>query len=54
VWPGCFNGGGALWKARKVGFAPRQIIFNGLAKTRAEIGEALAAGTRGLESARRP
>lgn len=42
------NGGGELWKARKVGFAPRQIIFNGVAKTRAEIGEALEIGIRSL------
>jgi len=42
------NGGGELWKARKVGFAPRQIIFNGVAKTRAEIGEALDIGIRSL------
>ncbi len=29
------NSGGELWKARKAGFEPRQIIFNGVAKTRA-------------------
>lgn len=42
------NAGGELWKARKVGFAPRQIIFNGVAKTRAEIAHALEAGIRGI------
>jgi len=42
------NSGGELWKARKVGFTPRQIVFNGVAKTRAEIGEAIDAGVRSL------
>ena len=35
------NSGGELWKARTAGFEPRQIIFNGNAKTRAEIAAAL-------------
>ena len=35
------NSGGELWKARKAGFEPRQIIFNGVAKTRAEVAAAL-------------
>jgi len=35
------NSGGELWKARKAGFQPHQIAFNGNAKTRAEIAAAL-------------
>jgi len=35
------NSGGELWKARRAGFEPRQIIFNGVAKTRAEVAAAL-------------
>src|SRR5665647_3587732 len=35
------NSGGELWKARKAGFEPRQIIFNGVSKTRAEVAAAL-------------
>jgi D-ornithine/D-lysine decarboxylase len=35
------NSGGELWKARRAGFDPRQIIFNGNAKTRGEIEAAL-------------
>ena len=35
------NSGGELWKARSAGFEPRQIIFNGVAKTRAEVAAAL-------------
>src|SRR5665648_1069578 len=35
------NSGGELWKARKAGFQPQQIGFNGNAKTRAEIAAAL-------------
>jgi diaminopimelate decarboxylase len=42
------NSGGELWKARRAGFAPRQVIFNGVAKTRDEIGAALVAGVAGL------
>jgi diaminopimelate decarboxylase len=42
------NSGGELWKAQRVGFASRQIIFNGVAKTRDEIRVALQAGVRGL------
>ena len=38
------NSGGELRKALRVGFAPRQIIFNGVAKTRAEIDEAVRLG----------
>ena len=36
------NSGGELWKARKAGFQPQQIGFNGNAKTRAEIAAATA------------
>jgi diaminopimelate decarboxylase len=35
------NSGGELWKARRAGFEPRQIVFNGNAKTRDEIEAAL-------------
>jgi diaminopimelate decarboxylase len=35
------NSGGELWKALRAGFEPRQIVFNGNAKTRAEIETAL-------------
>ncbi len=42
------NAAGELWKALRVGFAPRQIVFNGAAKTRAEIGAALDAGIRAI------
>ncbi len=42
------NSGGELWKAQRVGFAPQQIIFNGVAKTRDEIRAAVEAGVRGL------
>jgi len=40
------NAGGELDKALTVGFAPRQIVFNGVAKTRDEIAAALSAGVR--------
>ncbi len=42
------NSGGELWKAQRAGFAGRQIVFNGVAKTRDEIAAALRAGVRGL------
>ncbi len=35
------NSGGELYKAIKIGFRPDQIIFNGVAKTEAEICEAI-------------
>jgi diaminopimelate decarboxylase len=35
------NSGGELYKAFKVGFAPDQIVFNGVAKTEAELREAI-------------
>jgi D-ornithine/D-lysine decarboxylase len=40
------NSGGELEKALRVGFAPRQIVFNGVAKTRVEIERAVACGVR--------
>ena len=40
------NAGGELEKALAVGFRPRQIVFNGVAKTRQEIARAVAAGVR--------
>ena len=42
------NSGGELWKALRAGFAPDQLVFNGVAKSRAEIGEAVGAGIRGI------
>jgi len=42
------NAGGELEKALAVGFEPRQIVFNGVAKTRAEIERAVACGVRAL------
>ena len=42
------NSGGELENALRVGFEPRQIIFNGVAKTRAEIAAAVKAGVRAL------
>jgi diaminopimelate decarboxylase len=37
------NSGGELYKALRVGFQPRQIIFNGTSKTNEEIEEAVTA-----------
>jgi D-ornithine/D-lysine decarboxylase len=42
------NSGGELETALQIGFAPRQIIFNGVAKTRDEIAAAVQAGVRAL------
>jgi D-ornithine/D-lysine decarboxylase len=42
------NSGGELWKALRAGFAGSQIVFNGVAKTRAEIEQAVAAGIRAI------
>jgi D-ornithine/D-lysine decarboxylase len=42
------NSGGELWKAQRAGFAPGQVIFNGVAKTRDEIRAAVEAGVRAL------
>jgi len=42
------NTGGELRKALRVGFKPQQIIFNGVAKTRAEIDEAVRLGVHAL------
>lgn len=38
------NSGGELYKARRAGFAPDQIVFNGVSKTPEEVSEAIAAG----------
>ena len=40
------NAGGELDKALAAGFEPRQIVFNGVAKTKAEIERAIACGVR--------
>ncbi len=40
------NSGGELWKALAAGFAPQQIVFNGVAKTVAELGEAIGRGIK--------
>ena len=42
------NSGGELHKAVRAGFAPRQIVFNGVAKTRGEIAAAVRLGVRAL------
>ena len=42
------NSGGELEKALRAGFEPRQIVFNGVAKTRAEIAAAVTVGVRAL------
>jgi D-ornithine/D-lysine decarboxylase len=42
------NSGGELEKALHAGFAPRQIVFNGVAKTRGEIAAAVRIGVRAL------
>jgi D-ornithine/D-lysine decarboxylase len=42
------NSGGELERALAVGFAPHQVIFNGVAKTEAEIAAAARAGVRAL------
>lgn len=42
------NAGGELEKALRAGFEPRQIVFNGVAKTRAEIAAAVRIGVRAV------
>jgi D-ornithine/D-lysine decarboxylase len=42
------NSGGELWKALRAGFAPDQAVFNGVAKSRGEIEEAVRAGIAGI------
>lgn len=44
------NSGGELYKALKVGFAPRQIIFNGTSKTESELEDAINAGIYAIQS----
>jgi hypothetical protein len=41
------NSGGELWKALRAGFSPGQAVFNGVAKSRRELEEAVAAGVAG-------
>lgn len=40
------NSGGEFEKALRAGFEPRQVVFNGVAKTRSEIERAVACGVR--------
>ena len=42
------NSGGELWKALRAGFSPEQLVFNGVAKSRTEIAEAVMAGIGGI------
>ncbi len=42
------NSGGELWKALRAGYRPEQIVFNGVAKTREEVEQAVAAGIRAI------
>jgi len=42
------NSGGELWKALRAGFSPAQLVFNGVAKSREEIEEAVTAGIGGI------
>jgi diaminopimelate decarboxylase len=42
------NSGGELWKALRAGFGPGQAVFNGVAKSREEIEEAVRAGIAGI------
>jgi diaminopimelate decarboxylase len=42
------NSGGELWKALRAGFTGERIVFNGVAKTRGEIEQAVTAGIRAI------
>jgi D-ornithine/D-lysine decarboxylase len=42
------NSGGELWKALHAGFTPEQAVFNGVAKSRRELEEAVGAGIAGI------
>jgi len=42
------NSGGELWKAVRAGFSAEQAVFNGVAKSRRELEEAVAAGVAGI------
>ena len=42
------NSGGELWKALRAGFSPDQAVFNGVAKSRRELEEAVSAGIAGV------
>ncbi len=42
------NSGGELWKALRAGFAPDRLVFNGVAKSRDEVEDAVSAGIRAI------
>lgn len=42
------NSGGELWKALVAGCAPQNIVFNGVAKTAAELAEAITRGIKAI------
>jgi len=42
------NSGGEIEVARRAGFAPSQIVFTGVGKTRAELGHAIDLGVRSI------
>lgn len=42
------NSGGELWKALTVGFAPGEIVFNGVAKSVEELSEAITRGIKAI------
>jgi D-ornithine/D-lysine decarboxylase len=42
------NSGGELWKALRAGFSPDQAVFNGVARSRRELEEAVTAGIHGV------
>src|ERR1051325_2163062 len=42
------NSGGELFKALRIGFAPRQIIFNGTSKSASELDDAVRAGIHAI------
>ncbi len=42
------NSAGELWKALRAGFPPGQAVFNGVAKSRRELEEAVEAGIAGI------
>jgi diaminopimelate decarboxylase len=44
------NSGGELWKARKAGFEPNQIIFNGTSKEQWELEMAINAGVYAIQA----
>jgi diaminopimelate decarboxylase len=42
------NSGGELWKALAAGFAPAEIVFNGVAKSVAELEQAISEGIQSI------